>query len=56
MYNAIDESYKSTFEEREQKQSLEELAKEMQRNPLAEFSTTQLKVELRRRKKERGRR
>lgn len=51
MHNPIDELLKRQFEE--QQQSLEELAKKMQRNPLAEFSTTQLKAELRRRKEER---
>lgn len=54
MHNPIDELLKRIYEERQQ--SFEELAKEMQRNPLAEFSTTQLKAELRRRKQERGRR
>lgn len=49
MYNTIDDLLKDAYRERQQ--SLEELAEEKQRNPLEQFSTTQLKAELRRRKK-----
>lgn len=49
MHNALDDLLKDEYRKRQE--SLAELAEQMQRNPLEQFSTTQLKAELRRRKK-----